>query len=90
MCELPDCESNATVVVLYTTPKGNLSPTMACESCAVSVDEAEDDIELIDIGAWAVARELNLDPITVMEVRLKLGKPPYSEVMTHFLSQSAK
>lgn len=90
MCELPNCEAEATCIVLLRTDAGNLSPTPSCDACSEGLDESDDAIEILDLGAWAVARELDLDPVRVMEVHIELGRPPYAEVLSHLLRHPVK
>lgn len=83
MCEQPSCTHTATCVVL----RQDATITYACDACADALDDSDEIIEVVDLGAWVVARELDVDPIKVMETHVSLERPPYADVLGHLLRQ---
>lgn len=81
MCELPECSNNATVAIISWSPKGNMVITHSCESCSMGMDDAQEGIELVDIGAVAVGQELGIDILEVYEAKLGQQELSYADLM---------
>lgn len=71
------CQEPSTVVVLDTNDG---SARQMCETCATTWDDATDGLELIDIGAYAIAQEFNIDPLHVYEKMVGSEGTTYAEI----------
>lgn len=85
-CETETCEAVPTCAVIDVETR-NVS--YHCEDCASALDDERDGLELVGIGAHWVADELNLDPVTIEEVRAQLirerGAASYADTLEHLL-----
>lgn len=68
MCE--ECEQQPRSVVTIDTDDGGVR--FLCEGCAVLADETSENLDHVDLGAYALAQEFFLDPMEVFES--KAGK----------------
>lgn len=79
MCDI--CEVRDRSVAVINTEDGGIQHM--CEPCSVEADEASDTLELVDLGALAIAQEFDLCALEVMEVKLA-QRITYAEVAANF------
>lgn len=79
MCEI--CEVRDRSVVVINTDDGGVQ--YMCEPCSVEADEASETLELVDLGAYAIAQEFDMCALEVMEVKVA-QHITYAEVAANF------